>query len=88
MATETTYGTGRRKIATARVFIKPGSGQITVNKKLLDDYFRRPTSRMIVRQALEATVSTSTSPCAAAARTARPARFATVYRVHSSPMTK
>ncbi len=57
MATETTYGTGRRKTATARVFIKPGSGQITVNKKSLDDYFGRPTSRMIVRQALEATDS-------------------------------
>jgi|SRR5699024_162666 len=51
------YGTGRRKTATARVFIKPGSGQITVNQKPLDDYFGRPTSRMIVRQALEATES-------------------------------
>jgi Ribosomal protein S9 len=59
MATETTYGTGRRKTATARVFIKPGSGQITVNKKTLDDYFGRPTSRMIVRQALEATDSSN-----------------------------
>ncbi|ERJ20893.1 30S ribosomal protein S9 [Salinisphaera shabanensis T35B1] len=55
MATEQAYGTGRRKTATARVFIKPGSGQITVNKKSLDEYFGRPTSRMIVRQALEAT---------------------------------
>ncbi|MES1928252.1 30S ribosomal protein S9 [Salinisphaera dokdonensis CL-ES53] len=58
MATEQAYGTGRRKTATARVFIKPGSGQITVNKKSLDDYFGRPTSRMIVRQALEATDAT------------------------------
>ena len=57
MATEQSYGTGRRKTASARVFIKPGSGQITVNKKSLDDYFGRPTSRMIVRQALEATDS-------------------------------
>lgn len=55
MATEQAYGTGRRKTATARVFLKPGSGQITVNKKSLDEYFGRPTSRMIVRQALEAT---------------------------------
>ncbi|MBH03726.1 MAG: 30S ribosomal protein S9 [Xanthomonadales bacterium] len=55
MATEQSYGTGRRKTASARVFIKPGSGQITVNKKTLDEYFGRPTSRMIVRQALEAT---------------------------------
>ncbi|AWN16593.1 30S ribosomal protein S9 [Salinisphaera sp. LB1] len=58
MATEQSYGTGRRKTASARVFIKPGSGQITVNKKTLDQYFGRPTSRMIVRQALEATEST------------------------------
>ena len=58
MATEQAYGTGRRKTATARVFIKPGSGQITVNKKSLDEYFGRPTSRMIVRQALEATDAT------------------------------
>ncbi|MBO9470521.1 30S ribosomal protein S9 [Endozoicomonas sp. G2_2] len=58
MATEQAYGTGRRKTATARVFIKPGSGQITVNKKTLDQYFGRPTSRMIVRQALEATEAT------------------------------
>ena len=57
MATEQSYGTGRRKTASARVFIKPGSGQITVNKKTLDEYFGRPTSRMIVRQALEATDS-------------------------------
>ena len=58
MATEQSYGTGRRKTASARVFIKPGSGQITVNKKTLDEYFGRPTSRMIVRQALEATEAT------------------------------
>ena len=59
MATEQSYGTGRRKTATARVFIKPGSDQITVNKKTLDEYFGRPTSRMIVRQALEVTDSTN-----------------------------
>lgn len=51
------YGTGRRKTATARVFIQPGSGEIEVNDKSLDDYFGRPTSRMIVRQALEVTES-------------------------------
>lgn len=56
--TEQSYGTGRRKTASARVFLKPGSGQITVNNKSLDEYFGRPTSRMIVRQALEATEST------------------------------
>jgi small subunit ribosomal protein S9 len=48
------YGTGRRKTAAARVFIKPGSGAITVNGKSLEDYFGgRETSRMIVRQPLE-----------------------------------
>lgn len=58
MATEYSYGTGRRKTASARVFLKPGSGQILVNKKNLDEYFGRPTASMIVRQALEATDST------------------------------
>ncbi len=57
MATEQSYGTGRRKTSSARVFLKPGSGTITVNKKSLDEYFGRPTSRMIVRQPLEATDS-------------------------------
>ena len=47
------YGTGRRKESTARVFIKPGTGKITVNGKLLDNYFGRQTSCMIVRQPLE-----------------------------------
>lgn len=55
--TEKSYGTGRRKTATARVFIKPGKGEITVNKRPLDEYFGRPTSRMIVRQPLETTES-------------------------------
>jgi small subunit ribosomal protein S9 len=53
MAQTQNYGTGRRKTATARVFIKPGKGQITVNDKSLDDYFGRATSRMMVRQPLE-----------------------------------
>ena len=51
--TETYYATGRRKTSTARVFLKKGSGEITVNKRPLDQYFGRPTARMIVRQALE-----------------------------------
>lgn len=49
------YGTGRRKTSTARVFIKPGKGSIVVNDKTLEEYFGRETSRMIVRQPLEAT---------------------------------
>ncbi len=47
------YGTGRRKTATARVFLRPGAGRITVNHRPLDEYFGRETSRMVVNQALE-----------------------------------
>ncbi len=47
------YGTGRRKTATARVFIKPGKGDITINSKTVEAYFGRETSRMLVRQPLE-----------------------------------
>jgi small subunit ribosomal protein S9 len=50
---EQKYGTGRRKTATARVFLKPGSGDITINGKTVDDYFGRETSRMMVRSPLE-----------------------------------
>lgn len=53
MAKAPNYGTGRRKTSTARVFISPGSGNITVNAKPLDQYFGRETSRMIVRQPLQ-----------------------------------
>lgn len=48
------YGTGRRKTSTARVFLSKGTGKITVNARPLDEYFGRETSRMIVRQPLEA----------------------------------
>lgn len=53
MAEQVYYGTGRRKSSTARVFIKNGSGSITVNRRSLEDYFGRETSRMVVRQPLE-----------------------------------
>jgi small subunit ribosomal protein S9 len=46
------YGTGRRKSAVARVFIKPGKGQFVVNDKPVDQYFGRETGRMVVRQPL------------------------------------
>jgi small subunit ribosomal protein S9 len=46
------YGTGRRKSAVARVFIKPGKGQFVVNDKPVDEYFGRETGRMVVRQPL------------------------------------
>jgi len=54
------YGTGRRKTATARVYLKPGSGKITVNERPLDKFFGRETGRMIVRQPLEAVKLVST----------------------------
>lgn len=53
MATAQNYGTGRRKTAAARVFIKPGKGDITINSKTVEEYFGRETSRMLVRQPLE-----------------------------------
>ena len=55
MAQTQNYGTGRRKSSSARVFIKSGSGVITVNQRPLDQYFGRETARMIVRQPLELT---------------------------------
>ena len=53
------YGTGRRKTATARVYLRPGSGKIMVNDRPLDQFFGRETGRMIVRQPLEALELTS-----------------------------
>ncbi len=52
MLTESYYGTGRRKTSAARVHLRPGSGQIKVNGKSLDEFFGRETARMIVRQPL------------------------------------
>ena len=49
------YGTGRRKTSTARVFLRPGGGSITVNNRPLDVFFGRKTAQMIVRQPLELT---------------------------------
>jgi len=50
---DTICTTGRRKSASARVFLTTGSGRITINKRSLDEYFGRETARMIVRQPLE-----------------------------------
>ena len=55
MALTSGYGTGRRKTSTARVFLSPGKGEISVNKTPLDSYFGRETARMIIRQPLEVT---------------------------------
>ncbi len=65
------YGTGRRKSAVARVFLKPGKGEIVVNGKAIDKFFGRETGRMVVR---------------AAAKAARPARCGTASRGRSSSM--
>jgi len=48
------YGTGRRKTSTARVYLQPGTGRITINQRPLEQFFGRETGRMIVRQPLEA----------------------------------
>lgn len=54
-ATVQYYGTGRRKSSIARVYLRPGTGNIIVNKRSLDEYFGRSTLRMVVRQPLELT---------------------------------
>lgn len=53
MAATQYYGTGRRKTSTARVYLQSGGGNITINKRSLDNYFGREVARMIVRQPLE-----------------------------------
>jgi small subunit ribosomal protein S9 len=53
MTVQANYGTGRRKTATARVFLTPGEGNIVVNDRPLDVYFGRETACMVVRQPLE-----------------------------------
>ena len=55
MASEKYYGTGRRKSSVARVYLVPGTGQVTINKKDMDEYFGLETLKIIVRQPLEAT---------------------------------
>lgn len=55
MAVTKYYGTGKRKSSIARVWLTPGTGNITVNTKTIDAYFGRETSKMIIRQPLELT---------------------------------
>lgn len=55
MSATQNYGTGRRKTATARVFLRPGTGKISINNRELDNFFGRETARMVVRQPLELT---------------------------------
>jgi small subunit ribosomal protein S9 len=54
MATDSYYGTGRRKTSAARVFLRPGTGEININGRSLEAFFGRETARMIVRQPLKA----------------------------------
>ena len=51
------YGTGRRKSSSARVFLRPGTGNIVINQRSIEEYFGRETARMVVRQPLELTES-------------------------------
>ncbi|CAN5777784.1 MAG: 30S ribosomal protein S9 [Pyrinomonadaceae bacterium] len=53
------YGTGRRKTSTARVYLRPGSGDVQVNRKPFDKYFPNETLRMIIRQPLQLTETTA-----------------------------
>ncbi|MGW8312132.1 MAG: 30S ribosomal protein S9 [Desulfuromonadales bacterium] len=55
MAEQKFYATGKRKTSVARVWIKPGTGEIKINQRSIDEYFGRPTSKMVVRQPLELT---------------------------------
>ncbi len=59
MATDKFYGTGRRKSSVARVYLVPGTGKITINKRDIDEYFGLETLKVIVRQPLVATDNTS-----------------------------
>jgi len=59
MATTKYYGTGRRKSSVARVYLVPGTGKITINKRDMDDYFGLDTLKLIVKQPLELTNNTS-----------------------------
>ena len=58
MANTTYYGTGRRKKSVARVYLTPGTGKVTINKRDMDEYFGLETLKLIVRQPLEATSNT------------------------------
>jgi len=55
MADTQYYGTGRRKSSTARVFLRPGTGNILINKRSIEEFFGRETARMVVRQPLDVT---------------------------------
>jgi small subunit ribosomal protein S9 len=53
------YGTGRRKSSTARVYLRPGAGQVVINRKPFEQYFPNETLRMVIRQPLQLTETAS-----------------------------
>jgi small subunit ribosomal protein S9 len=55
MAEQRFYATGKKKTSVARVWLKPGEGSIMINRRSMDEYFGRPTSKMVIRQPLELT---------------------------------
>ncbi len=55
MSEERYYATGKRKTSVARVWLTPGEGNVTINKRSIDDYLKRETAKMIIRQPLELT---------------------------------
>ena len=59
MAEELFYATGKRKTAVARVWLKPGTGQITINKKPIEEYVSRESDRMLIAEPLEANGQTN-----------------------------
>ena len=59
MAEQKFYATGKKKTSVARVWMKPGNGEIVINKRSIDEYFGRATSKMVVRQPLELTANSS-----------------------------
>ncbi|MFQ5479194.1 MAG: 30S ribosomal protein S9 [Candidatus Binatia bacterium] len=67
-ASEQVLSTGKRKTAIARIWLSPGKGEVTVNKRSLDSYFPRPTARMIIAQPFELTGTTGDYDIAARVR--------------------
>lgn len=59
MAETQYYGTGRRKTSTARVYLRPGAGEVKINRKSFEQYFPNETLRMIIRQPLQLTETTT-----------------------------
>ncbi|SST05429.1 30S ribosomal protein S9 [Acinetobacter baumannii] len=85
----TNYGTGRRKTATARVFLSAGTGKLVINNRTLEQYFGRETARMVVRQPLELLKNMAfTSLLKVVVSVVKLVRSVTVLLVHLSLLTK